>query len=105
MSMTARCRVQRCVRRLRSARRSWRPVRRSRPPRPAIIAQAERHGDGGAQVLADAAGLSRRDAHSQVNTAEAIGAVPAVRDAVEAGRVSQANAKRLADAVREDQRR
>ena len=28
-----------------------------------------------------------------------IGAVPAVRDAVEAGRVSQANAKRLADAV------
>ena len=64
-----------------------------------IIARAERHGDGGAQVLADAAGLSRRDAHSQVKTAEAIGAVPAVRDAVEAGRVSQANAKRLADAL------
>ena len=64
-----------------------------------IIARAERHGDGGAQVLADAAGLSRRDAHSQVKTAEAIGAVPAVRDAVESGRVSQANAKRLADAV------
>ena len=64
-----------------------------------IIAQAERHGDGGAQVLADAAGLSRRDAHSQVRTAEAIGAVPAVRDAVESGRVSLANAKRLAEAV------
>ena len=64
-----------------------------------IIAQAERHGDGGAQVLADAAGLSRRDAHSQVKTARVIGAVPAVRDAVEAGRVSQANAKRLADAL------
>ncbi len=64
-----------------------------------IIARAERHGDGGAQVLADASGLSRRDAHSQVKTAEAIGAVPAVRDAVESGRVSQANAKRLADAV------
>ena len=64
-----------------------------------IIAQAERHGDGGAQVLADAAGLSRRDAHSQVKTAEAIGAVPAVREAVESGRVSQANAKRLADAL------
>ena len=64
-----------------------------------IIARAERHGDGGAQVLADAAGLSRRDAHSQVKTAEAIGAVPAVRDAVESGRVSQANAKRLADAL------
>ena len=64
-----------------------------------VIAQAERHGDGGAQVLADAAGLSRSDAHRQVKTAEAIGAVPAVRDAVEAGRVSQANAKRLADAL------
>ena len=64
-----------------------------------VIAQVERHGDGGAQVLADAAGLSRRDAHSQVKTAEAIGAVPAVREAVEAGRVSPANAKRLADAV------
>ena len=64
-----------------------------------VIARAERHGDGGAQVLADAAGLSRSDAQSQVKTAEAIGAVPAVRDAVEAGRVSQANAKRLADAV------
>ena len=64
-----------------------------------IIARAEQHGDGGAQVLADTAGLSRRDAHSQVKTAEAIGAVPAVREAVESGRVSLANAKRLADAV------
>ena len=64
-----------------------------------LIARAERHGDGGTQVLADAAGLSRRDAHSQVKTAEAIGSVPAVRDAVESGRVSQANARRLADAV------
>ena len=65
----------------------------------ASIAGRERHGDGGAQVLADAAGMSRRDAHSQVRTAETLGAVPAVRDAVEAGRVSQANARRLADAV------
>ena len=29
----------------------------------ASIAGRERHGDGGAQVLADAAGMSRRDAH------------------------------------------
>ena len=65
----------------------------------ASIAGRERHGDGGAQVLADAAGLSRHDARSQVKTAQAIGAVPAVRDAVESGRVSQANAKRLAEAV------
>ena len=64
-----------------------------------IIAQAERHGDGGAQVLADAAGLSRRDAHSQVKTARVIETSPTVRDAVESGRVSPANAKRLADAL------
>ena len=65
----------------------------------ASIAGRERHGDGGTQVLADTAGLSRRDAHSQVKTAKAIDAVPAVRDAVEEGRVSLANAKRLAEAV------
>ena len=56
-----------------------------------VIARAERHGDGGTQVRADTAGLSRRDAHSQVNTARVIEAVPVVRDAVESGRVSQAN--------------
>ncbi|MXZ52966.1 MAG: hypothetical protein F4Z34_07270, partial [Acidimicrobiaceae bacterium] len=61
----------------------------------ASIAGRERHGDGGTQVLADAAGMSRRDAHSQVKTAETLGAVPAVREAVESGRVSQANARRL----------
>ena len=64
-----------------------------------IIAQAERHGDGGAQVLADAAGMAQRDAHNQVKTARVIEAVPAVRDAVESGKVSQANAKRLAEAI------
>ena len=65
----------------------------------ASIAGREGHGDGGTQVLADAAGLSQRDARSQVKTAEAIETVPAVRDAVESGRVSQANARRLAEAV------
>ena len=64
-----------------------------------IIAKAERHGDGGTQVLADSAGLTRHEARSQVTTAQAIDAAPAVRDAVEAGRVSQANAKRLAEAI------
>ena len=64
-----------------------------------VIAKVERHGDGGAEVLSDAAGLSRRDAHSQVKTARVIEAAPAVRDAVESGRVSQANARRLAEAV------
>ena len=64
-----------------------------------VIACAERHGDGGTQVLADAAGMHRGDAHSRVKTAQAIQAAPSVRDAVESGRVSQANAKRLADAI------
>ena len=65
----------------------------------ASIAGRERHGDGGTQVLAEAVGLSQRDARSQVKTAKVIEAVPAVRDAVESGRVSQANARRLAEAV------
>ena len=65
----------------------------------AVVAGVERHGDGGVQVLADAAGLSRRDAVGRVRTAKAVGAAPSVRDAVESGRVSQANAKRLAEAI------
>ena len=65
-----------------------------------VIANAQRHGDGGTQVLADTAGLSRRDAHSQVQTAQAIAAAPAVRDAVETGRVAPANVKRLAEAIK-----
>ena len=64
-----------------------------------VIAGVERHGDGGAQVLADAAGLTRRDACGQVKAAKTIEAAPAVRDAVEEGRVSPANAKRLAEAI------
>ena len=64
-----------------------------------VIATVERHGDGGAQVLADAAGLSRRDARGQVKTARVIEAAPSVREAVESGRVSLANAERLAEAV------
>ena len=64
-----------------------------------VVAGVERHGDGGVQVLADAAGLSRRDARSQVKTAKTIEAAPAVRDAVEEGRVSSANAKRLAEVI------
>ena len=64
----------------------------------ATVAGRERHGDGGAEVLATSAGLSRREAHSQVETAEALRSVPAVRDAVENGRVPLANAKRLAAA-------
>ena len=65
----------------------------------ASIAGSERHGDGGADVLAGAAGLSRQEARSQVKTAEALRKVPKLRDAVESGRVPAANARRLAEAV------
>ncbi|GEM_PF-3238929 len=64
-----------------------------------VVAGAERHGDGGTQVLADTAGLTRREARSQVKTARVIEAAPAVRDAAESGRVPQANIKRLAETI------
>ena len=65
----------------------------------ASIAGGERHGDGGAEVLAAAAGLPIGEARSQVKTAETLRDLPAVRDAVESGRVSKSNARRLAAAV------
>ena len=65
----------------------------------ASIAGGERHGDGGAEVLAASAGLPIGEARSQVKTAEALRDLPEARDAVESGRVSQANAKHLAAAV------
>ena len=51
----------------------------------AAVAGRERHGDGGAEVLAASAGLSRREAHSQVKTAEALRVVPEAFDAVAQG--------------------
>ncbi|MCE2511798.1 MAG: hypothetical protein J4F50_04420 [Acidimicrobiia bacterium] len=65
----------------------------------ASVAGSRRHGDGGAHVLAESTGMSRRDARSQVRTITAVDAMPAVRDAVEDGRMSVANAGRLADAL------
>ncbi len=64
-----------------------------------LIARRERHGDGGTEILASAAGLSQRAAHDQVATAAALRQVPRLRDAVQAGDVPQANARRLADAI------
>ena len=64
----------------------------------AVVAARERHGDSGTGVLAQAAGLSRRDAASQVKTAERLQSMPTVRDAVESGEISFANAKTLAQA-------
>ena len=63
------------------------------------VAGSRSHGDGGAHVLAESTGVSRSDARSQVRTAAAVGAMPAVQGAVEEGRISPANAKRLADAL------
>ena len=65
----------------------------------ASIAGRERHGDGGAEVLATAAGLPIGEARSQIKTAKTLRHLPAVRDAVESGRVTRANAKQLAAAV------
>ncbi len=65
----------------------------------AVLAKRESHGDGGTGVLAQAAGLSRRDAAGQVKTAERLQALPDVQRAVENGQVSFANAKALADAA------
>ena len=60
------------------------------------LAVRERHGDGGVGVLAQAAGLSRRDAAGQVKTAKQLEELPSVRDAVENGEISVANARVLA---------
>ena len=64
----------------------------------ALVAARDRHGDGGVGVLARAAGLSRRDAASQVKTVETLQEMPAVRDALESGEISVANARVLAAA-------
>ena len=63
-----------------------------------VVSARERHGDSGVGVLARSAGLSRRDAAGQVQTAQSLQSMPAARDAVEAGQISIANAKTLARA-------
>ena len=63
-----------------------------------VVAARERHGDSGVGVLARSAGLSRREAAGQVQTAQSLQSMPAARDAVEAGQISVANAKTLARA-------
>ena len=51
-----------------------------------VVSARERHGDSGVGVLARSAGLSRREAAGQVQTAQSLQSMPAVRDAVEAAR-------------------
>ena len=62
------------------------------------VARRERHGDCGVGVLSQAAGLSRHEAAGQVKTAQTLESMPSVRDAVESGDISFANAKVLARA-------
>ena len=64
----------------------------------ALVAAGERHGDGGAGVLAQAAGLSRRDAVGQVKTVGKLQSMPGVRDALTDGEIPLANARTLAQA-------
>ena len=73
-------------------------VKASQTAAAARIAAAENHGDGGAGLLSRSAGLSQRNARGQIKTAEAIKTMPTVRDAVENGKVTFANAKHLTDA-------
>ena len=65
----------------------------------ATLAALERHGDGGAGVLRHATGVSRRQAESQIRTTRVLEDMPTVREALEEGRVSFANAARLAQAA------
>ena len=64
-----------------------------------LIAQQERHGDGGASVLRDQAGKTKHQARRSLGTAEVLDETPRLRSAVDAGEVSLANAERLADAA------
>ena len=62
------------------------------------VAVRERHGDSGAGILAQAVGLSRRDAAGQVKVAKQLQSLPSIRDAVERGDIPIANAKVLTGA-------
>ncbi|MCE2511058.1 MAG: DUF222 domain-containing protein [Acidimicrobiia bacterium] len=59
------------------------------------VAAREQHGDSGVGVLAQAVGLPRRDAARQVKIAKQLQSLPSVRDAVESGDISIANARVL----------
>ena len=65
----------------------------------AMVAARERHGDGGAALLAQSVGVSRRQAGAQARTNEMLKSMPVARGAVESGEMSFENARRLADAA------
>ena len=66
----------------------------------AAVARRERHGDGGASMLHNSVGVSRYRARKQVKTADELRKLPSVREAVEEGEISFANADTLAKASR-----
>lgn len=66
----------------------------------ALIAQRERHGDGGAGLLSQVGGRSRSEAARNVRVAGELAALPDARSAVADGEISFANAAKLAQAAR-----
>ena len=65
----------------------------------AVLAARESHGDGGAGVLRHTTGVSRRQAEGRARAVRVLDDLPAVRDALESGKVSFTNAARLAAAA------
>ena len=65
----------------------------------ATLAAQGGHGDGGAGVLRHATGVSRREAEGHTRAARVLDTMPAVQDALQAGKVSFANAAQLAHAA------
>ncbi|WP_419839760.1 HNH endonuclease [Candidatus Poriferisodalis sp.] len=66
----------------------------------ALIAQRERHGDGGAGLLREHSGLSRSEAARNVRIDAELTSIPDAHDAVAEGQISLANAAKLVQAAR-----
>lgn len=65
-----------------------------------LVAQRERHGDGGAGLLSQVGGRSRSEAARNVRVAAELAALPDAQSAVADGEISFANAAKLAQAAR-----
>ena len=65
-----------------------------------LVAQRERHGDGGAGLLSQVGGRSRSEAARNVRVAAELAALPEAQSAVADGEISFANAAKLAQAAR-----
>ncbi len=65
-----------------------------------LVAQRERHGDGGAGLLSQVGGRSRSEAARNVRVTAELAALPDAQSAVADGEISFANAAKLAQAAR-----